>query len=1613
MSGSGPLTIENSPFLGNRAMAGTGGAVRNGPAGPGGYAFGGAVDTAGPAPTTITGTLGYTGSASNPTALTVSGLMSGNLALGGSGGQKDYNTSRPWSSTDAAGRGGDAEGGAVAATGGTLHVEQLALASNGAYAGNGGSGDPDPDVPQAIGTPGGDSGTGSGGGLYTLVDTTLQDVTFVGNAAAGGRLDQEANAQPGTLQAASALSGGEGGHDRNGVGLPGGAGGSAYGGAVYGAGSTLSIVRGTFLDNQTTGGVGGSGAAGADVHGAGQGGTSPAINWESHGPQAGGDGGAGGDVSGGAIAVIGAANFSLASAVLAGNTTIAGRGGDGGRSGTFLYPGTSDQGGGAEAGAGGHGGDSSGGAVAVIGQSTTTTVTIADSLAARNVVVAGDGGYSGNGGADVDSSGQGTQGGPGGRIDQGVLLGGGAGGSASGGGVYLDNVAAAITRTTVQENTVSGGWGGTGGYGGPGIGFAGGTGGPGGHGGDAAGGGIALVHGSLILDHSTVFSNHVFAGPGGAGGAGGPGIDTAKTHAEGGSGGPGGHGGSARGGGVYVASNAQANTFAGIADTVTSNTLQAGFGGFGGAPGEGTHTLASPNRYQAAPGQTIAMGALAVLQGSLSPAVQSTGLPGDFGRGNTVVQGLDTANYILGGSFILGELSGALAGIVGIGLATGSAAASSTLAAPILVVVAAEVIGLVAVTTAVFLTAEITAEAIATGDFTGAVRHVFGHNGGSAWFGGVNLGGSTYIDETAEPPPTPTPGLSGADALAGATEGSDLWGAGNLSLSRTIVAQGSATDHQWSRTAVNTATFGDTTDLQVVSWGDGSAVPTTGSLLMVVGTDPQGLLHIRMFNHDGFRILDGDETTYPEIASLKQQVLAYQAGKQFITEVNGNITVNIPVLSKHDLTNMLASSAGAPTPSGGFPSDFFELSETTSPMAVEDIYGSFSSDGTNLIGAVDSGYTSDLHGTTDAPLDPKLASTTANNGGTTPTLALLAGSPAFRAVAINGSDTSQNGFVWTGTADIGAWGGLVVPLLTVSGPGPITYDGNSHGATATVTGLHGATVAGTLTFTYYAGDRASGPALPGAPTQAGDYTVVVDFASTDSTYAGVESSPLSFNIAQAALTITANNLTKTYGQPVTFAGTEFTTSGLVTGDTVALVTLTSPGADALAGVAGSPYSITPGAAQGAGLSNYKIRYNTGTLVVNPVTPVVTWANPADITYGTILTSTQFNPTDSVTVAGIHSAVWGFFTYTPAPGTLLNAGPGQTLSALFTPYDTTDYTSASATVSINVLKAPTQLTLAAAQSPSVPGQYTTFTATATTTAPGAGYPTGTVTVTDTTTGQSLGSATLTNGVATITVPFVTLGTHQVTAAYTPTPNFAATSLAPVNQVVQPVAFEPGPQAGQWTLFVGGTNADDKINIQVQPQPSGSDRASVQIQTNGVPVDFKSGWITPPSGSIVQVVAYGLDGNDTITVQDEKPGVTALLFGGNGNDTLNAGHGPTALVGGAGNDVLNGGDGPSILIGGPGPDTLKAGKGNTLLIGGSTAFDDPTPANLAALDQILNAWSSGGGTAASSFLNRSTIHDDGSADAVTGGDGTDWFLVNLTQDSVKKKKAGDVVTDTTGW
>src|SRR5262249_39691946 len=79
-----------------------------------------------------------------------------------------------------------------------------------------------------------------------------------------------------------------------------------------------------------------------------------------------------------------------------------------------------------------------------------------------------------------------------------------------------------------------------------------------------------------------------------------------------------------------------------------------------------------------------------------------------------------------------------------------------------------------------------------------------------------------------------------------------------------------------------------------------------------------------------------------------------------------------------------------------------------------------------------------------------------------------------------------------------------------------------------------------------------------------------------------------------------------------------------------------------------------------------------------ITPVITWATPADIVFGTALGGFQLN-------ASANAA--GSFSYTPAAGTVLNAATRQPLLVTFTPGDPTTYASVTATVFINVLQAP--------------------------------------------------------------------------------------------------------------------------------------------------------------------------------------------------------------------------------------------------------------------------------------------------------------------------------------
>jgi hypothetical protein len=153
----------------------------------------------------------------------------------------------------------------------------------------------------------------------------------------------------------------------------------------------------------------------------------------------------------------------------------------------------------------------------------------------------------------------------------------------------------------------------------------------------------------------------------------------------------------------------------------------------------------------------------------------------------------------------------------------------------------------------------------------------------------------------------------------------------------------------------------------------------------------------------------------------------------------------------------------------------------------------------------------------------------------------------------------------------------------------------------------------------------------------GSYAIITGpgtLASTNYSFSLVNGT---LNVTPASLTITANSTGKVYGQTLTFAGTEFSTSGLQNGETIGAVTLavSGGGAAATAPVAGSPYLITPSAATGGTFNpaNYAITCVPGYLTIAGTVPV-TINRPVELGDGTIqLTFTGGN-------AGVSYAVQG-------------------------------------------------------------------------------------------------------------------------------------------------------------------------------------------------------------------------------------------------------------------------------------------------------------------------------------------------------------------------------------
>jgi hypothetical protein len=234
----------------------------------------------------------------------------------------------------------------------------------------------------------------------------------------------------------------------------------------------------------------------------------------------------------------------------------------------------------------------------------------------------------------------------------------------------------------------------------------------------------------------------------------------------------------------------------------------------------------------------------------------------------------------------------------------------------------------------------------------------------------------------------------------------------------------------------------------------------------------------------------------------------------------------------------------------------------------------------------------------------------------------------------------------------------VAPTITWANPASITY-----GTALSATQLNAtASVAGTFSYNPVAGtvlpEGSYGLSVTFTPTDTADYTTVTVYVQ--------------LMVNQATPTVSWNTPASiTYG-----------------------TALNATQLNATASVAGTfNYNPSTGAVLTAGVHTLNVTFvptdqadyaqvtSTVQIDVNKATPVITWANPATITYGTPLSTTQLNATTTVA---------GTFSYNPTAGTVLTEG-SYGLAATFTPTDTTDYTTTTVYAQLSVKQATPTVT----------------------------------------------------------------------------------------------------------------------------------------------------------------------------------------------------------------------------------------------------------------------------------------------------------------------------------
>jgi hypothetical protein len=496
--------------------------------------------------------------------------------------------------------------------------------------------------------------------------------------------------------------------------------------------------------------------------------------------------------------------------------------------------------------------------------------------------------------------------------------------------------------------------------------------------------------------------------------------------------------------------------------------------------------------------------------------------------------------------------------------------------------------------------------------------------------------------------------------------------------------------------------------------------------------------------------------------------------------------------------------------SGGYGGLVYGGYGSAGSASAPDVLGTVASSDHDLIGD-GTGFnattsTGDLIGTSSSPINPLLGSL-ADNGGLTPTLALLPGSPAIDAGDSNAPglpSTDQRGYarIAGNAVDIGAYEAQGFLLSLTSGNNQTTHINTAFAnpLVVTVTAKDGVdpVAGGQLTFTT-PNSGASASLSPGNPvTIASNGTATVN-ASANGTLGSYQVTADSTGVATAA-TFTLTNQT-------TPAVSVADASGPYTGNPFQ-ATGTAVGIDGHTPVLGSfrydYYDNTTGTDLGStaptNAGNYTVTatftsgdsgYSSGGTAQTPFTisPAATTTSNVSLSSSTAVYGQPVTLTATITntqTAVIPSGTIGFYNGATELGTAtvgangvatltlstLSVGSYSLTASFSDPASNFTSSGSRSAASLTIGKASTTTTLTATTNTTVYGQAVTFTATVAAVSPSVATPTGTVTFKDGST--VLGTVSLSNGSASLTTTHLAVGNHSITVTYNASANFKTSS-----------------------------------------------------------------------------------------------------------------------------------------------------------------------------------------------------------------------------------------------